>query len=85
MFGCCYLPGLPHRLAAAGPADRVSLFNVGTAVPLSSGSSSSSHAPAAALFAQGVPSRQLLCLACAADGSAMAASGGQTACPPQFS
>ena len=75
MFGCCYLPGLPHCLAAAGPVDAVSLFNAGTGTP----TSSSRLAPAAVLSASGIPSRQLLCIACAADGSAMAASGVKTA------
>ncbi|BDA49586.1 probable WD repeat and SOCS box-containing protein 1 [Coccomyxa sp. Obi] len=72
VFGCCFLPSAPDVLAVCCPEDHIRLFDT-----------SAADEPAPAVERAGIGSlwgatakpRQLLCIAAAADGSALAASG----------
>ena len=71
VLGCCFLPSAPDVLAVCCPEDHIRLFDTSAAEP----------APAVerggigSLWGSAAKPRQLLCVAAASDGSALAASG----------
>lgn len=74
VLGCCFLPSAPDVLAVCCPEDNIRLFDTSAAEP----APAVERAGIGSLWSSAAKPRQLLCIAAAADGSALAASGNVT-------
>lgn len=71
VFGCCYLPSVPDVLAVCSPEEHIRLFDTSVVEP----THAIEQAGLGSLWGSTAKPRQLLCIATAADGTALAASG----------